>query len=65
MLFYELYKIMENKLTFVGFKAGDRPNRPLWTPPVANLPNKIHDSSCHSNVGRNETSIINSHRTDV
>jgi len=29
MLFSELYKIVVNKVTFVGFKGGDRPNRPL------------------------------------
>ena len=28
MLFSELYKIMVNKVTFMGFRGGDRPNRP-------------------------------------
>jgi len=26
MLFFELYKIMVNKVTFVGFRGNDRPN---------------------------------------
>jgi len=30
MLFSELYKIMMNKVTFVGFRGGDRPNLPPW-----------------------------------
>jgi len=29
MLFSELYKIKVNKVTFVGFRGGDRPNRLL------------------------------------
>jgi len=29
MLFSELYKIMFNEFTFVGFRGGDRPNCPL------------------------------------
>jgi len=32
MLFSDLHKIMANKTTFVGFKGGDRPNRPLDPP---------------------------------
>jgi len=28
MLFSELYKIFVKKVTFVGFRGGDRPNRP-------------------------------------
>jgi len=32
MLFSELYKIMVNKVTFVGFMGGDRPNHPLDPP---------------------------------
>jgi len=32
MLFSDLYKTMANKTTFVGFKAGDSPNRPLDPP---------------------------------
>jgi len=28
-LFPELYKIMVNKVTFLGLKGGDRPNLPL------------------------------------
>jgi len=28
MMFFGLYKIMVNKVTFVGFRGGDRPNRP-------------------------------------
>jgi len=28
MLFSELYKIMVNKVNFVGFRGADRPNRP-------------------------------------
>jgi len=27
MLFSELYKIMVKRVTFVGFRGGDRPNR--------------------------------------
>jgi len=33
MLFSELYKNMVNKITFVGFREGDRPNRPPWICP--------------------------------
>ena len=29
MLFSELYKIMANKVTFIGFRDSDRSNRPL------------------------------------
>ena len=29
MLFSELHKIVVNKITFVGFRGDDRPNRPL------------------------------------
>jgi len=32
MLFSELYKIMVNKVTFVSFKGGDRPNSPPLNP---------------------------------
>jgi len=32
MLFSELYKIMVNEATFVGFKGGDRPKAPLDPP---------------------------------
>jgi len=32
MLFSELYKIMVKKVTFAGFREGDRPNRP-WIRP--------------------------------
>jgi len=28
MLFSELYKIRVKKVTFIGFRGGDRPNRP-------------------------------------
>jgi len=28
MLFSDLYKIMVKKVTFVGFRGGDRPNLP-------------------------------------
>jgi len=28
MLFFELHKIMVNKVTFVSFRGGNRPNRP-------------------------------------
>jgi len=31
MLFRVLYKIMVNKVTFVSFRGGDRPNRPPWS----------------------------------
>ena len=34
MLFSELCKIMVNKVTFVGFTGGDRPNRPSGPAPV-------------------------------
>jgi len=34
MLFSELYEIMANKVNFVGFKGGDRPNRTLLDPPL-------------------------------
>jgi len=33
MLFSELFKIMVKKVTFVGFRGGDRPNRPPWIRP--------------------------------
>jgi len=33
MLFSELYKIMVKKVAFVGFRGGDRPNRPPWIHP--------------------------------
>jgi len=33
MLLSELYEIMVNKVTFVGFKGGDRPNHPHWIRP--------------------------------
>jgi len=32
--FFELYKNMVNKVTFVGFRAGDRPNRSPWIRPA-------------------------------
>jgi len=32
MLFSELHKIVVNKITFVGFREDDRPNRPLDLP---------------------------------
>jgi len=35
MLFYELYKIMVKKVAFVGFRWGDRPNRPDLKPTKA------------------------------
>jgi len=35
MLFFELYKIMVNKVSFVGFSGGgDRPNRSPLNPPL-------------------------------
>jgi len=34
MLFSELYKITVNEVTFVGFRGGDRPNRPPGSAPV-------------------------------
>jgi len=34
MLFSELCKIMVNKVTFVGFTGGDRPNRPSGPAPA-------------------------------
>jgi len=33
MLFSKLCKIIANKITFVGFRGGDRPNRPPWIRP--------------------------------
>jgi len=33
MLFSELYKITANEVTFVGFRGGERPNRPYVDPP--------------------------------
>jgi len=33
MLFYELYKIMVNEVTFVGFRGIDCPNPPLGSAP--------------------------------
>ena len=41
-LFPELYKIMVNKVTFIGFRGGgDRPNLPLDSPLlIMSLPNK-------------------------
>ena len=33
MLFSELYKIMVKRVTFVGFRGGDRPNRRSWIRP--------------------------------
>jgi len=38
MLFSELYKIMVKKVTFVGFRVGDRPNRPPWIRPWLQQP---------------------------
>jgi len=35
MLFSELYKNMVKRLTFVGFREGDRPNPPTLVPPLA------------------------------
>jgi len=32
----ELYKIMVNKITFIGFKGGDRSNRPPGSAPAGN-----------------------------
>jgi len=37
MMFFDLYKIMVNKVTFVGFRGGDRPNRPLDPPMPSNI----------------------------
>jgi len=34
MLFSELFKIMVKKVTFVGFRGGDRPNRTSLDPPL-------------------------------
>jgi len=39
MLFFEMYKTMVNKVTFVGFRGGDRPNRP---PPGSALVTTYH-----------------------
>jgi len=39
MLFSELHKIMVIKVTFLGFRGGDRPNRPPpGSAPAVNLP---------------------------
>jgi len=37
MLFSELYKIMVKKVTFVGFRGGDRPNRLSLDPPLVQV----------------------------
>jgi len=34
MLFFEFYKTMANKVTFGGFRGGDRPNRSPGSDPV-------------------------------
>jgi len=34
MLFSELYKIIANKVAFVGFRGGSRPNHPPGSAPV-------------------------------
>jgi len=34
MVLSELYNIMVKNVTFVGFKGGDRPNRPPLDPPL-------------------------------
>jgi len=39
MLFSKLYKIMVTTVSFVGFRGGDRPNRPHWIRPCAKLTN--------------------------
>jgi len=39
MLFSELYKITASEVTFVGFRGGERPNRPYVDPP---LPLQLH-----------------------
>jgi len=41
MLFSELYEIIVNRVTFVGFKEDDRPNRP---PPGSNAGPQTVDS---------------------
>jgi len=33
MQFFDLHKIMVNKVAFVGFTGGDRPNHPLGSAP--------------------------------
>jgi len=33
MLFSELYRVMVKKVTFVGFRGADRPNRPPGSTP--------------------------------
>jgi len=38
MLFSELYKIMVNKVTFLGFRGGYRRNRP----PISALNHTVH-----------------------
>jgi len=40
MLFSELYKIMVNEVTFVGFSGGNRPNRLALGPPLPSGPRK-------------------------
>jgi len=41
MLVFKLYKIMVNKVTFVGFRGGDRPNRPPWIHPCYEVARKM------------------------
>ena len=41
MLFSELYKIMVNKVTFVGFRGGDRHNPPSLDPPPDCTPKHV------------------------
>jgi len=41
MLFSQLYKIMVNEVTFVGFRGGDRPNRPPWIRPCVVTHEKV------------------------
>jgi len=47
MLFSVLYKIMVNKVTFAGFRGGDRPNRhPLGFTPINPFNVKVVGDSC-------------------
>jgi len=55
MLLSEVYKIVVNKVTFVGFRGSDRPNRPLDPPLLplkSNLPASLPVDHAHGRSPR-------------
>jgi len=52
MLFLKLYKIMVNKVTFVGFKGGDRPNHPPLDPPLRQSKCMVGRTAANQGIGR-------------